>query len=218
MTILEFITRTEEHKIVPVFYHSDLETCIEVVNASYQAGVRTFEFVNRGENAADIFKTLIEQIERWPDLEIGIGTIYNKESAQLFIDLGASFVVSPCMVERVASYCNEKNVAYIPGIGTIKEAYDATQMGCQMIKIFPANVIGSAFAKALSSVLSEIAIMPTGGIEPSTQGLKEWFASGVNCVGMGSQLFDKSKILNKDYSGLSNDISKAIQNANLLKN
>ena len=185
--------------------------------ASYDGGVRTFEFVNRGSNAAETFKALIELKDKWPDLEIGIGTIYDLDTAKKFIDLGAAFVVSPCLVEDVATYCRDQQVAYIPGIATIKEAFNATQLGCKMIKIFPANVIGSAFAKAITSVLSELAIMPTGGIEPSTDGLKEWFDAGVNCVGMGSQLFDKNKISNKDYKGLSNDIAEAIKNASLIK-
>lgn len=217
MTIQHFISRTNTHKIVPVFYHKDLQTSIEVVNAAYNGGVRTFEFVNRGDNAIDIFKELINQKDRWPDLEIGIGTIYDLPTAKDFIDLGAAFVVSPCLVEEIATYCTKKDIAYIPGVATIKEAFTANQLGCQMIKIFPANVIGSAFAKALSSVLSELAIMPTGGIEPSQQGLKEWFDAGVNCVGMGSQLFDKNKISNKDYVGLSNDIAIAVKTANSVK-
>lgn len=217
MNITEFIQRTEAHKIVPVFYDQDLETCIDVVNASYQGGVRTFEFVDRGSNAIEIFKSLMDNMKRWPDLIIGIGTIYDLNVCKQYIEQGAAFIVSPCLVEEVAVYCKEVDVAYIPGVGTIKEAFNASQLGCQMVKIFPANVIGSAFAKALTSVLQNIAIMPTGGIEPTVEGLDNWLSAGVNCIGMGSQLFDKNKIRNKQYGKLSEDISLAIKNAHVLK-
>jgi len=216
MTIKEFIARTDQHKIVPVFFHKELDTVIEVVDASYKGGVRTFEFVNRGDNAPETFQELMVQKHRWPDLEIGIGTIYDLKSARMYLDMGASFVVSPCLIEEVASHCSQHQFAYIPGVATIKEAHTALSLGCEMVKIFPANVIGSAFAKALSSVLPTIAVMPTGGIEPSIEGLKEWFDVNVNCVGMGSQLFDKNKISNKDYPGLSNDILNAVENAKSL--
>lgn len=218
MNITDFIRRTQDHKIVPVFYNDDLETCKKVVQASYDAGVRTFEFVHRGTSAPQIFEQLLAQISEWPDLVIGIGTIYDKEAAIKYIDMGASFVVSPCLVEEVATYCAQAGVAYIPGIATIKEAFNAKSLGCQMIKIFPASVIGFAFAKALKSVMPDIAVMPTGGIEPTIDGLKPWFSANVNCVGMGSQLFDKNKISKKDYLGLSIDITEAIKNADLLKN
>ncbi|KQC33808.1 ketohydroxyglutarate aldolase [Nonlabens sp. YIK11] len=217
MNIETFISRTDQHTIVPVFYHGDLQTCIDVVNAAYDGGVRTFEFVDRGANAIDTFKELMNRKSRWPDLEIGIGTIYDLQTAKEYINLGAAFVVSPCLVDEVAIHCRDHDVSYIPGIATIKEAFDASTLGCKMIKIFPANVIGSAFAKAITSVLPQLAIMPTGGIEPTANGLKEWFDAGVNCVGMGSQLFDKNKISKKDYVGLSNDIVEAINNANLVK-
>ncbi len=216
MTIKEFIARTDQHKIVPVFYHADVDTAVAVVDAAYTGGVRTFEFVNRGENALAIFKQLMGQLTRWPGLAIGIGTIYDLPTASKFIDAGATFVVSPCLVDTVAAHCSKHQIAYIPGIATIKEAFDAQSLGCGMIKIFPANVIGSAFAKAVSSVLPTLAIMPTGGVEPTIEGLREWFNAKVNCVGMGSQLFDKDKINKKDYSGLSNDIKTAIQNAESL--
>ncbi|KEZ91959.1 ketohydroxyglutarate aldolase, partial [Nonlabens ulvanivorans] len=62
----------------------------------------------------------------------------------------------------------------------------------------------------------QLAIMPTGGINPTEDGLKEWFKAGVNCVGMGSQLFDKLKINNGDFEGLEQDIKIAVQTASVL--
>ena len=68
----------------------------------------------------------------------------------------------------------------------------------------------SAFAKAVKSVLPHLAIMPTGGITPDVDSLEKWFNAGVNCVGMGSQLFDKTKIKKSDFTGLQKDIAKAV--------
>lgn len=210
MTNKEFIAYTVQHKIVPVYYHDDVEVVINVVQASYDGGVRIFEFVNRGASGLDTFKQVVAHFKNLGDLKIGIGTIYDSSTAQQFIDAGAQFVVSPGLVDELANYCYQKNVAYIPGVATITEAIKAMHLNCELIKLFPANVIGSAFAKAVKSVMPQLSIMPTGGVEPTQESLKNWFDAGVNCVGMGSQLFNKAQIQNGDYHALSNDISSAI--------
>lgn len=212
----QFIAYAAQHKIVPVFFHNNVDVAIQVVQASYDAGIRIFEFVNRGETGLTTFKALTGHFSDVIDLKIGVGTIFDSTTAQQFIDSGAQFIVSPGLVQDLAVYCKEHKIAYIPGIGTITEAITAMQLGCDMIKLFPANVIGSAFAKAVKSVMPQLAIMPTGGIEPTQDSLKVWFDAGVNCIGMGSQLFDNEKIKNHDFNKLSEDISKAVLIANNL--
>lgn len=216
MDYSSFIEQTQVHKIVPVFFHEDQEVAIEVVKASYNGGVRIFEFVNRGANGLEIFKEIIEAFKGHQDLIIGVGTIFDSTTAKSFVDAGAAFVVSPGLVNELARYCIDQHVAYIPGVGTITEAITAKHLGCKMIKLFPANVIGSAFAKAVKSVMPEIAIMPTGGIEPVEESMRPWFDAGVSCVGMGSQLFDKNKIKNGLYHDLQGDIHNAITTARTL--
>lgn len=216
MNAKQFLEKTNLHKIVPVFYHSDLDTTLGTIKAAYEGGVRIFEFVNRGTNGLDTFKSIMASSDLFNDLTIGIGTIYDAATAQSFIDAGAQFVVSPCFVEEVAQLCNAHNIVYLPGIATIKEAHTASLYNCTIVKIFPANVIGSAFAKALKSVLPELHMMPTGGIEPTAASMKPWIDAGVCCIGMGSQLFDKNKIAGKQFKELSKDIAQAIQSLNAL--
>lgn len=212
MNTKQFLETTQHHKVVPVFFHKDPAVVLHVIQASYKGGVRMFEFVNRGDNGLDTFKYVVSELHRFPGLILGIGTIYSAQIAKQFIDAGAQFVVSPCFVEEVALICNKYDIIYLPGIATIKEAFTASQSGCKVIKIFPASVIGSAFAKALKSVLPALEMMPTGGIEPTKEGMNEWIQAGVCCIGMGSQLFDKSKISAGAFTDLTNDIAVSIKN------
>ncbi len=206
----EFIAYTAQHKIVPVYFHEDAHTAIKVVKASYDGGVRIFEFVNRGASGLATFQKITEHFKHLKDLKIGVGTIFDRATAQKFIAAGAQFIVSPGLVNELAEFCAEREVAYIPGVGTITEAITAMHLKCEMIKLFPANVIGSAFAKAVKSVMPHLAIMPTGGIEPTRESMKEWFAAGVNCVGMGSQLFNKQQIKDNNFTALTADIERSI--------
>ncbi len=176
--------------LVPVFYHADAETCKRVLKATYAGGVRVFEFTNRGENACEVFAELVKYAgENCPDLLLGIGTIATGESAQQFIDAGAGFVVQPFTTADVGEVCRKNGIPWIPGTMTVTEIQQATLMGAEIVKIFPGNVLGSAYVKALRGPLPRVKIMVTGGVEPTEASLREWFSAGVNAVGLGSQLF-----------------------------
>lgn len=179
-----------ENPLVPVFYHPDLESCKIVLKATYDGGVRVFEFTNRGENALEVFSELTKYAKQnCPGLIIGIGTIFTAESAQQFIDAGADFVVQPFTTPEVGEVCKKNNIPWIPGTMTVTEIQNATVLGAQIVKIFPGNVLGSAYIKSLRGPLSKTKIMVTGGVEPTEGSIREWFGAGVNAVGLGSQLF-----------------------------
>lgn len=178
------------YPLVPVFYHADAETCKTVLQASYDGGVRVFEFTNRGENAPEVFSELVKYArENCPGLLLGIGTISTAESAQQFIDAGAGFVVQPFTTPAVGEVCRRNGIPWIPGTMTVTEIHQATVLGAEVVKIFPGNVLGPAYIKALRGPLPQVKIMVTGGVEPTEASVREWFSAGVNAVGLGSQLF-----------------------------
>ena len=178
------------YPLVPVFYHADAETCKTVLQATYDGGVRVFEFTNRGENALEVFSKLVSYArQNCPGLLLGIGTIATPESAQQFIDAGAGFVVQPFTTPAVGEVCRRNGIPWIPGTMTVTEIHQATVLGAEVVKIFPGNVLGSAYVKALRGPLPKVKIMVTGGVEPTEASIREWFSAGVNAVGLGSQLF-----------------------------
>lgn len=210
--VLESISKTG---IIPVFNHKDIEVAKAVLDASYQAGIRVFEFTNREQNAVEIFTALKIYAEKYDDLYIGIGTIFTVDQVKKFLYAEADFIVSPALIPDVAKYCQMKGVFWIPGCATVSEVYQAKTLGATLIKAFPGNLLGPDFIKAVLSVLPDLKIMPTGGVEPSEENLKAWFGAGVTCVGMGSQLIQKDWLAEKKYDLLQEKISTTIQ---VLKN
>ena len=179
-----------ENPIVPVFYHPDPELSKKVLKACYDGGVRAFEFTNRGENALEVFAELVKYAKKnLPDLIMGIGTIIDELSAQQFIDAGADFMVQPFTSPDVGEVCRKNNIPWVPGTMTLTEIRNAVVLGAELVKIFPGNVLGSSYVKALRGPLPKVKIMVTGGVEPTEASVKEWFSAGANAVGMGSQLF-----------------------------
>ncbi len=207
----EILQRIHSCGIVPVFNHTDIELSKKVLDACYKGGVRVFEFTNRGANALEVFEALVIHAKKYDDLVLGIGTIFSAEDAKLFLDKGASFIVSPAMVPEMAHFCTANDVLWVPGCGTVTEIYQAIKLGAKMVKAFPGNVLGSGFVKSVKAVYPKIPIMPTGGVAPSKENLKEWFDAGVTCVGMGSKLITKEIVANQDFGQLENKVSEALK-------
>ncbi|AXT57657.1 bifunctional 4-hydroxy-2-oxoglutarate aldolase/2-dehydro-3-deoxy-phosphogluconate aldolase [Aquimarina sp. AD1] len=212
------ITIMEKTGLIPVFNHQDIEVTKKVLDASYEAGIRVFEFTNRNEKALSVFTELRKHALKYNDLILGIGTIFTKTEVEQFLNAQADFIVSPALIPEIANYCNKKEVLWVPGCATVTEVYSAQQLGAKLIKAFPGNVLGVDFIKAIKTVLPKTKIMPTGGVQPSLENLRLWFDSGVSCVGMGSLLFSKNNIKNNDFLKLSSDIKEVLVSIKEIKN
>lgn len=158
-----------ETGMVPVFYHSDLETSKQVLKACYEGGVRVFEFTNRGDFAHEIFGDLNKwAAKECPEMILGIGSVVDAGTASLFLQLGANFVVGPLLNPDIFKVCNRRQVAYIPGCGSVSEVGYAQELGAEVVKIFPAGDVGGpSFVKNLKAPMPWSNIMVTGGVEPS---------------------------------------------------
>jgi len=198
--VLETIARTA---MVPVFYNPDIETSKKVLRACYDGGVRAFEFTNRGEKAAEVFEELVKYANELPGMILGIGSISFGRDARKFIRIGANFVVGPQYVPDVVTVCRWHRIPYMPGCGTISEIGRAQRSGCEICKVFPGDVLGPAFVKALRAPMPWSKIMVTGGVKPEKANLEAWFKAGVTCVGMGSNLFPKEVVAAGEWEKIS---------------
>nr|WP_295932678.1 bifunctional 4-hydroxy-2-oxoglutarate aldolase/2-dehydro-3-deoxy-phosphogluconate aldolase [uncultured Dyadobacter sp.] len=197
--------------ILPLFYHADIEIAKEVINASYRGGARAFEFTNRGENAYHVFTGLLSYIkESLPGLSLGIGTIYDAETAQKYIDAGADFIVTPCLNPEVGHACAKAGIPWIPGVSTLTEIFNAQQAGAEVVKLFPGEVVGSAFVRAIRGPMPKVKIMVTGGVQPTRESINEWFGAGAYAVGLGSNLFPKEAIAEGNYPWIEQKVAESI--------
>ena len=191
--------------IVPVFYNKDAELTKQVVKACYDGGIRSFEFTNRGDGAHRVFEEVMAFVRaECPEMALGAGTILDAPTAALYIQMGADFLVSPCLVEEVVRLANRRGVPYSPGCGTVTEIVKAQELGCDLVKVFPAGTVGGpAFVKNVLAPLPWAMVMCTGAVEPTEENLKAWAKSGVTAVGMGSKLFPKEVVAAGDWAAVS---------------
>lgn len=205
-------TQMKETGIVPVFYHQDVNTCKEILKACYEGGARIFEFTNRGDFANEVFAELVKYASTaLPGMMLGVGSVIDAGTTALYLQLGANFIVSPLINTEMAKTCNRRKVAWMPGCGSVTEISYAEELGAEVVKIFPgAQVGGPSFVKAVKGPLPWSSIMPTGGVSPTAENLKEWITAGVHCVGIGSQLFIKNEDGSFDYEKVKLKVAEAI--------
>jgi 2-dehydro-3-deoxyphosphogluconate aldolase/(4S)-4-hydroxy-2-oxoglutarate aldolase len=166
---------------VPTFVAPDPEAAFAFVAGCRDGGARVVEFTNRGEFAYATFADLARRVSReLPDVILGAGTIIDAPTAALFIAAGASFIVGQSLSADVARLCNRRRIAYIPGAGSATEIAEAEELGCEIVKLFPAAAFdGPAFVRNF--------LAPN--VLATEESTRAWFAAGAACVGVGGHLY-----------------------------
>jgi len=199
--------------LVPIFYNGDPKVSQSVVNACIEGGTRVVEFTNRGEQALKVFSHLNDYLESIESPAIlGVGSIVDAPTAALYIAHGANYIVSPNFNPEVARLCNRRKIPYLPGCATVTEISNAEEMGVEIVKIFPGETIGGpAFIKAILGPMPWTRILPTGGVEPTPDGVARWIKAGAACLGMGSNLIPKSAVAANDFDTVRNNVRNVLR-------
>lgn len=172
--------------IVAVVRGKNHEEARGYMEACLRGGIKSLELTYTIPNVCE----LIKEYSSHEEALIGVGSVLNAKMASDAIEAGAKYVVSPGYSEEVNKVCKEMNVLYLPGCMTVGEIMKAMDAGNKMIKLFPGDVFGAKYVKAIKAPIPNVEIMPTGGV--SVDNIEEWFANGISCVGVGSSLIKGS--------------------------
>ncbi len=217
-TRYEVLTEIYKSSMIPLFYNDDIEISKKIVQACYQGGARLLEFTHRGDFAHEVFRELISFANHsLPGMILGVGSVSDAASASYYLMNGANFIVTPVYREDIAILCNRRKILWSPGCGSLTEITKAEEMGADLVKLFPGNIYGPEFVKAVKGPQPWTHIMPTGGVTTEETNLKSWFDAGVSCVGLGSKLITKEIIDNQAYEELAKRVEKTLQLIQRLK-
>ena len=207
----EIIQIIKQDRLLPLFYHDDVDVCINVVRSLFLAGVRCVEFTNRGKNALDNFRQLVnERNSSMPGLLLATGTIKSDKEAEAFMEAGADFLISPVYDAAVASFVRTNNILWVPGCMSPTEIHIAQQAGCELVKLFPGNVLGKGFVEAIQPLFSGIDYVVTGGVEANKENIMGWLNAGATAVGLGSKLITKEVLINNKLDELTTSTKKLL--------
>ena len=179
-------------KYIPVVVIKDLDEVDKILLALKASGINCAEITFRTDCAAEAIKTACQ---KYPDMNIGAGTVINAEQCKNALAAGAKFVVSPGLSVSVANVCKEKNIPYYPGCVTPTEIMQALELGITTVKFFPANIYGGLAAlKALSAPFPQVRFIPTGGVD--RENIEEFLAFD-KVVAIGGSFFVKEALEKK---------------------
>lgn len=152
-------------KFIPVVVIQELSETDTILTALKASGIFCAEITFRTACAKE---AIAYACEKYPDMEIGAGTVINTVQCEQAIQAGATFIVSPGLSVGVAEICKKHNIPYYPGCVTPTEIMQAIDLGITTVKFFPANVYGGLKAlKALSAPFPQVKFIPTGGVDRS---------------------------------------------------
>src|SRR5438034_5299804 len=128
---------------------------------------------------------------------LGAGTVLDPETARAVLLAGAEFVVAPVVNVDTIRLCRRYDKLVMPGAFTPTEILTAWEAGADIVKVFPADVLGPAFFKAMRGPLPQIRLMPTGGVDLTTAA--EFLKAGACCLGVGSQLVEPRAVSERNF-------------------
>ena len=195
----QVLMKLKEEGIVAVVRAESKEQGEKVIDAIVEGGINFIEITMTVPGAADIIKDLAAKY-KGTDVIIGAGTVLDPETARTVILAGAQYVVSPQLNPETVRLCNRYRIPVMPGIMTVKEAVEALELGCDVLKVFPGNAFGPSIISAFRGPLPQGQFMPTGGV--AIDNVDKWMKAGAIAVGTGSNLTAGAKT--GDYAAVTN--------------
>lgn len=165
-----------------------------------EAGFTNIEITLNTPVALDIIKTLA--IKYKGELNVGAGTVCSLNDLEASLKVGANFIVTPIFKKEIIIRCVSMGLPIFPGAFSPTEIYEAWEHGATMVKLYPASLLGPAYVSAVLAPLSNVKLMPTGGIQISN--MLAFMNAGATALGIGSELFDKKIIQKRDSEAMFN--------------
>jgi 2-dehydro-3-deoxyphosphogluconate aldolase / (4S)-4-hydroxy-2-oxoglutarate aldolase len=198
----------EQFGVVAVIRLKDPAKLRAVVGALADGGVRALEVTMTVPRAVEMIRELAPTL---PDgFLLGAGTVLDAATTHAVIDAGATFVVGPVFRPDVISACHERGVPAMPGCFSPTEILAAHEAGADIVKVFPATMLGPQYIRDVRAPLPQVKLMPTGGVTVDNAG--DWIRAGAVAVGIGSALVDTKAIEEGRFDVIAANARKVVAN------
>ncbi|MTH53485.1 bifunctional 4-hydroxy-2-oxoglutarate aldolase/2-dehydro-3-deoxy-phosphogluconate aldolase [Bacillus mangrovi] len=184
----------QESGIVAVIRGADPDTIVPIAQALKDGGVTALEITMENPLAVKVIEQL--RLEFGDELLAGAGTVLDAETARTAISAGAKFIFSPTVSLDTIRVAKRYGVISVPGAMTPTEILTAFEAGADLVKVFPASVLGADYFKALAGPLPHIPLMPTGGI--GLNNIRDFVKAGAAAAGAGSTLVNGTMDADRD--------------------
>ncbi len=182
--------------VVAVVRYDRPEKLVDVAQALLDGGVTAIEITFTVPKAVQVLEQVADRLG--DSILLGAGTVLDPETARSAILAGAEYIVAPIVDLPTIALCKRYGKLVLPGAFTPTEVVSAWQAGADVVKIFPSDVTGPAYLKALSRPLPQVRMMPTGGVDLDTAA--DFIKAGAVALGVGSSLVPPKAVAQGDWS------------------
>lgn len=201
----------EDHKFVALIRSGSADDAESMIKAAAAGGFRIFDISTQTPQAL----RLIETYSKKDGYFVGAGSVQDGEMAQRAINAGAKFLSNTYTDRDVINVAKNNDTFVIAGAATPTEAFDAYQLGADVIKIYPAGLVGGpAFLKAIRGPMPFLKLMAGGDV--SLENVSEYLKHSL-AVSVGKSLFDKSLIRLDKWSEITERAKQFTQKLESLK-
>ena len=180
---------------------------MQVADAIKEGGIDVIEVTM---TTPDALKIIEETSNKYGDeVLIGVGSVLDAETCRMAILAGAQFVVGPCLDRGMIEMAHRYDKPVLPGAFTPTEIKTAWDWGADMVKVFPASVLGPGYIKAVRGPLPQIPLVPTGGITAENAG--DYIQAGAAMVCAGSWLVGKDVLSGAGIDALRDRACQLVQ-------
>src|SRR5438874_4400946 len=189
--------------IVAVVRAPQSDQLVEVAQALADGGVTVVEITMSVPNALDVLRQVRQALG--DRVLLGAGTVLDAETARAVLLAGAEYIVAPTLNLEVIRLCQRYDKLVMPGAFSPTEILTAWEAGADIVKVFPADVVGPAFFKAMRGPLPQIRMMPTGGVDLNSAAA--FLKAGACCLGVGGQLVEPKAVAERNFDRI-RDLAK----------
>ncbi len=119
---------------------------------------------------------------------VGAGTLTKVAQVAEVAAAGGQLIVTPHADTGIVRAAKQAGLIAAPGFFNPTEAFALLDAGADVLKLFPAEVLGPPMLKAMLAVLPKATmVVPVGGID--AQNAAGWLAAGAAGVGAGSSIY-----------------------------
>ncbi|MBX2861474.1 MAG: bifunctional 4-hydroxy-2-oxoglutarate aldolase/2-dehydro-3-deoxy-phosphogluconate aldolase [Vampirovibrio sp.] len=197
-SITEAIERLKSRRLMLVLRTAETEDAIWAAETLIGTGFRVLDVTWGTPNAQDVIRHIRKN---YPDVLVGAGTVMDVQTAEIALEAGAQFMLSPALEESVVRFARQQNVLILPGVTTPTEIHQALKMGASAIKLFPAGRVGGPeYLKTILSPMPYVQAVVTGGVGPAN--FQAFLQAGAIAAGVGSELIRPETLKSRDVNAL----------------
>jgi 2-dehydro-3-deoxyphosphogluconate aldolase/(4S)-4-hydroxy-2-oxoglutarate aldolase len=201
----ETLARIEREKIVGIIRTDSADEAYKAALAAIKGGLKMIEITLTVPEGF----TVIGELARNPEILVAAGTVLNPDMAELAINAGAKWLISPHTDKEIIQYCVSQHICVSAGAMSPNEIFNAWNLGPDIVKVYPIHSVGGArYIQSVLEPMPFLKLMPTGSIHADN--VVEYLEAGAIAVGVGNSIFDKTAIRYGDYDKITEKTHKML--------